>query len=146
MKRFSLLTMLTALLLSFGHTYAETQSYREAIEGLDPMDLSDVDPKVAGILRKYYKHTFGDSLTWESVESLRVEGETYLGGRTLSFVTYRKKPNLIKMIIDVGAAGRLTFGYDGVDAWQASTMGSDSGPVAMPKAEALNLARDAVMG
>lgn len=152
MKNFPLVIFLTSIFFLLSSTFAEENSYRvensyrKAIEGLDPMDLSEVDPKVAGILRKYYQYTYGDSLTWEEVESLRVEGEVELMEGTFDFVAYRKKPNFMKVVIHLPAGGRLVFGYDGKDAWQLSTEEPNAELVPMPDAEALNFVRDAVMG
>ena len=53
MKHFLLFSILISSLLGFGSVAAEPPLYSEAIEGLDPMDLSDVDPKVAGIPVSY---------------------------------------------------------------------------------------------
>lgn len=110
------------------------------------MDLSDVDPKVAGILRKHYQYTYGDALTWENVESLRLEGDLHLGEQTFGYVAYMKKPDLLKVVIFLDNGGRLTFGYDGMEAWQQNTLQSSSEAVLMPEAEALNFIRDSAMG
>lgn len=146
MKRLSFLTILTSLFLLFSDASAEKQSYRESIKGLDPLDLSKVDPKIAGILRKYYQFTFGDSLSWEAVESLRIEGEFYAHEQTLKFFAYKKKPDSSKVILDLGNGGQLIYAYDGRDAWQLNTLDPDGKPASMPEGEALNFIREATVG
>lgn len=110
------------------------------------MDLSDVDPKVAGILRKYYKYTYGDSLTWQAIESLRFDGVIGVGQLNVRFVAYKKKPDLTKVVIHFDSGGRLVYGYDGKEAWQYNTEELNSQLVSMPRAEALNFIRDATTG
>ena len=146
MKRLTFITIVLSLFLCLGSAVAENQTYQEAIEGLDSMDLSNVDPEVAGILRKYYKYTYGDSLTWESIESLKYKGNLLAGGQSYQYTAYRKRPDLLKVVIDLNKRESIILGYDGKDAWQLSNQVPNAEPVSMPDAEARNFIRIAAFG
>jgi len=124
-------------------TYAPT--YAQSIERIAPMDLSSVEPRLATVLRNYYRGTFTDEDTWSAVESIRFDGTLHLPQGVLRFTAFKKKPDFCRVVIHA-RGGEVAMGYDGSDAWQLNTLEPAAQPSAMAPAEALNFIRDATTG
>lgn len=143
-----LVFILLCLLPAFAATSAPAKPdfvYRDAIQGLDPMGLSGIDPKVAAILGKYYKQSLGGRKHWDGVESIRFGGTLRLAQGEFSFVAYKKKPDYCKLVLLGKRGARMVMAYDGADAWQLNSA-DPRGAVAMLPADALNFIRDAPTG
>jgi hypothetical protein len=139
------------------------------------MDTTGLEPRLANVLRNYYRKTFTDPVIWSRTESIRFDGTLHLPQGVLRFTAFKKKPNYTKVVIFAPNGGRLVMAYDGTDAWQLKTIrraipskaapapmpvepsdqaephrpdpGSRiSQPIPMPPAEARNFIRDATTG
>lgn len=112
----------------------------------DPMKTEGLDPKLARILRNYYRRTFSNLDNWESLQSVIFEGTLFLPEGKVSFTAHKKKPDLYKVVLRNPQGERIVMGYDGDQAWQ-SNFGLNKGEIApMPEAEAKNFIRDASIG
>lgn len=124
----------------------ENATDQDASHGVEPMDVEGLDPKLADVLTKYYKRTFGGPENWDQIQSVRFDGVLHLADGTVRFTAFKKKPNYSKVVIYLGERDRFVLSYDGEDAWQLNTMEAGTGPTAMPADEAKNFIRDATMG
>jgi hypothetical protein len=128
------------------------------------MDTTGLEPRLANVLRNYYKHTFTDPVTWSRTESIRFEGTLHLPQGVLRFTAFKKKPDYTKVVIFAQNGGRLVMAYDGSEAWQLQALPSSESeagntdppsfiphhsshiPQTMPEADARNFVRDATTG
>ncbi|WP_148216386.1 hypothetical protein [Coraliomargarita akajimensis] len=108
------------------------------------MNVDELRPEVAVILRPYFRVNFQDPEHWSEIESIRFDGRLHLADGSLSFVAFKKKPNLCKIVVYAGEQ-RVIMAYDGKEAWQLNTMDA-SGAVLMSDADARNFIRDAETG
>lgn len=120
-------------------------SYAASIEKLDPFDTTGLDSGVANVLRNYYARNFTDADTWAAVESIRLDGVLHHSLGELPFSAFKKKPNLIRIVLGVDERHEIIMAYDGVRAWQRNTRLSALASN-MPEDEALNFIRDATTG
>ena len=124
----------------------ENTADQDAFRGVKPMDVEGLDRKVADVLTKYYKRTFGGSENWNQIQSVRFDGILHLADGTARFTAFKKKPNYSKVVVFLGKRDRFVLSYDGEDAWQFNTTEAGAEPTAMPADEAKNFIRDATMG
>lgn len=142
-----LLGMLASLLLpTLGLSAESEEPAVEAPLARNPMETEGLDPKLARILRNYYRRTFSSLEQWEQLQSVTFEGLLQLPEGQARFTAHKKKPNLYKVVLHHPLGMRMVMSYDGEAAWQLNFDGQDRQPVAMPAAEALNFIRDAPMG
>ncbi|MGJ8638869.1 MAG: hypothetical protein ACSHYA_05710 [Opitutaceae bacterium] len=120
-------------------------SYAGLIEGVDPMDVSDLDPQVASILSNYYLYNYTSKENWDRLESFRIYGSLLVSGQEFEYTAYQKKPNSCKVVLSKRGRQFMIMSYDGQDAWQANLDGNNP-PVSMEEAEAMNFIRDAAFG
>jgi len=133
----------SSAVVSIGNENAADQ---DVLRGTKPMDVEGLDPKLADVLTKYYKWTFGGSEKWNQIQSVRFDGLLHLADGTARFTAFKKKPNYSKIVVYLGKRDRFVLSYDGEDAWQLNTTGAGAEPSTMPADEAKNFIRDATMG
>lgn len=123
----------------------EPGSYAASIERLEPFDTAGLDSGVAQVLRNYYTRTFTDADTWAAAESLRFDGSLHFPEGSVPFTAFKKKPDLMKVTMNLSNGHRIIMAHDGSEAWQLNTRRS---PYAanMPPDEARNFIRDATTG
>ena len=142
-----LLVMLAVLLLPTSGLTAESEEPAvEAPPVRNPMETKGLDPKLARILRNYYRKTFSSLEKWEQMQSATFEGVLHLPEGQARFTAHKKKPNLYKVVLRNSQGTRIVMGYDGEAAWQLNLDPEHRQPVAMPAAEAQNFIRDAPFG
>ncbi len=128
---------------------AQTDAPRTVEEAIlqrqQPMDTAGLDGRLARFLGNYYAANFGGAENWAQIESIRFDGRLHLPEGTIRFLAYKKKPDLIKIVIYLDG-GEFIMAYDGRDAWQMDTRRPDAAPADMPPDEALNFIRDATTG
>lgn len=110
-----------------------------------PMGIVDLSPRLANLLRLYYKDSFGGAANWDALQSFRFEGVLQTPSGQVPFVAYKKKPHYCKVVLKIGKTQRVMYAYDGEDAWQM-LLDSNGEAMDMPALEALNFIRDAPTG
>lgn len=119
-------------------------SYRQAIEKLRPMVHVGLDPKLGRILDNYYENNFTSAHHWDKIQSMRYDGVIETSDGKFQLVAFKKKPDYYKVVVYLAGGARYVMAYDGEDAWQLSEAQGQA--ASMPKQEALNFIRDAIMG
>ncbi|QYY36437.1 hypothetical protein [Ruficoccus sp. ZRK36] len=76
------------------------------------------EPGLREVLAEYQKVQGGKTYI-SSIETLRMEGTIEQEGETYSFVQVKKKPNLMRMTIELETTD-LIMGYNGKTAWQTT--------------------------
>lgn len=115
----------------------------EAMQTRNPMETEGLEPKLARILKNYYRRTFTNQENWEKLQSVTFEGVLHLSQGQVPFTAHKKKPDLYKVVLRNPQGERIVMGYDGEKAWQLNFGSSDRRPMPMPEAEAKNFIRDA---
>lgn len=135
---------LTSLIVSSQSLVAQaTELKPETVQASDPMETQGLEPKLARILRNYYRRTFTNLANWENLQSVIFEGVLHLPQGQIPFTAHKKKPNLSKVVLRNPQGERIVMGYDGEKAWQLNFGDSNRHPSPMPEAEAKNFIRDA---
>lgn len=119
--------------------------YAVSIERLSPFDTTGLKPGLANVLRAFYDRTYTDADTWAAVESFRFNGALHFPDAAVEFTVFKKKPNLMKVVLKTPNGHWVTMGYDGQEAWQLRTQESALARK-MPAMEARNFIRDSATG
>jgi hypothetical protein len=126
--------------------YGPLSGYARAGAQQSAMDTYGLDSKLASILGKYYKNNFTSEQEWETLKSIRLEGVLFLNEDEFRFNASKKKPYYSKLTVLTLNGGSIEMGYDGEDAWQCNTRGTESAFFPMTEAEVSNFTRDATIG
>lgn len=93
------------------------------------------------ILQNYYENTGGID-KWKSMESMKATGTTPTPQGDLGFVMYGKKPNKIKIEVNVAGKTMIPQAYDGKTAWMLNPMAGDQAQK-LPETQAKMIADEA---
>jgi hypothetical protein len=129
----------------WGGNVSGKDDYALSIERLSPFDTTGLKPGVASVLRAFYERTYTDADTWAAIESFRFIGALHFSEAAVEFTVFKKKPNLMKVVLKTPNGHRVTMGYDGREAWQLKTQESALAKK-MPPMEARNFIRDSPTG
>lgn len=80
----------------------ENAADRDKSSDTNPMDVEGLDAKLADVLTKYYKRTFGGPDNWKQIQSVRFDGILHLTDGSVRFTAFKKKPNYSKVVIHLG--------------------------------------------
>jgi len=92
------------------------------------------DSRLNSILQRYYSDALGGFENWRRLRSIRLDGAYRDPSGTYDFSAIKKRPNLLKVIIDLGPS-ELRMVYDGERAWR-SMSGKREAFAPMPPEEA----------
>ena len=121
------------------------ERFADATAGVPSMSVIGMERQLADILRNHYAETYGNSLQWDQLKSLRISGFLEQAQQSLAFRIFKRKPNLFKRVSIRPDGSRVIESFDGQDAWRVDTQKPDAEPEYMPAEEALNFTRDAPM-
>jgi hypothetical protein len=112
----------------------------------DEINTQGMDRGLARILDRYYEESFGGIENWQSIETVRFEGEYLQEGKTTRFIGLRKKPNLLKLTIFFDDETRGIMSYDGSEAWSMVRGKRETPPALIDERDARRLIADSVVG
>ena len=116
-------------------------SHASAAEQLGPMDLPE--GRLGRVLNRYYNEGMGGLSAYQRLESLRMEGDMEIGGRTFPFRIFKKKPDLFMLTMTLPGRNDWTMGYDGEVAWQQRPDLNDGKAVKMDEVQQARFLLDA---
>ena len=128
--------------INFEETNALTE--RRSEEADPAMDTEGVDRGLANVLKNFYLRSFGGSEAWEEISSLRIKGRLLIDDQELPFISFHKKPNLVKTRIGISSENVLIYAYDGRKVWVENEQTGTAS--AMEPADARNFIRTAQTG
>ncbi|MBL6919080.1 MAG: hypothetical protein ISR41_01080 [Puniceicoccaceae bacterium] len=100
--------------------------------------------RLARILTRYYKTSFGGAEKWDQISSLKVSGMIKLAGGEFEMIAYQKKPDLFRLRI-LHNVRDFEMGFDGTTAWQRKP-GRNTEPEALGEDEARRFIHGARFG